>query len=169
MMQLLSPLVLVAVLATAPAHANQSISDGELARFTYAQQFPLGCQEAAYTSNRLRAKPTTDPATLHEAANTFLACAASPYGEGSSALFNRATFAAAAAFLLASRNEAAPQAARDASLARQLAASIVDYRRPNSVRTPALNNDPSPYRTDAGRIVRDATSLLASAGGSTPA
>jgi hypothetical protein len=37
------------------------------------------------------------------------------------------------------------------------------------VRTPAFNNDPSPYRTDAGRIARDAAALLAADSDSTNA
>ncbi len=169
MIPLLSSLLLVTALATASVHPNQRISDGELQRFTYAQRFPLGCQDATLTANRLRAKPTTDPSQLLEVANTYRACANGPYGQGSNALANKANFAAAAALLLASRYDTPGNARDEAAAARALADAIADYRRPESVRTPAFNNDPSPYRTDAGRIARDAAALLAADSDSTNA
>jgi hypothetical protein len=146
---------------TAAAGAGQHVSDGELQRFIAKTRFPIGCQDAAVASNTLRAKPTTDPARLHDAATTYRACATGPYGTGASSLANQANFAAAAALLLASRYEPPAAARNDARAAGVLAQAIVDYRRPRSVATPALNDDPSIYRTDAGRIARDAASLIA--------
>ena len=160
MFHLLKPLALALAFATTALHANQSISDGELQRFTYSGRFPLGCQEATLAANGLRAKPSSDPARLHEAARVFHACAVGPYGVGSDRLRNQANFSAAAALLLAARYDQPVTAVRDATDAKTLAQAIVDFRRPRSVQTPGLNNDPSAFRTDAGRIVRDATALL---------
>ncbi len=169
MIQLLATLTLAAGITAAPGAANQRVSDGQLLRFVYEGNYPIGCQDAALATYALRAKPTTDPAQLHADAERFRTCALGPYGQGSDALRNRANFAAASALLLASRYEPAADAVRDAAAAQTLAEQIVGYRRPDGVREPSRNNDPSPLRTDAGRVARDAGALLASAGnGGTP-
>ncbi len=169
MVSILNALALAVIVTAAGPPANQSIPEGELQRFTYVGRYPLGCQEATVTANQLRAKPTTDIARLHAAAQTYHACATSAYGAGSSTLRNQAYFNTAAALLLAARNEAPGPAKIDATDARTLAQGIVDYRRPRSVSSPGLDNDPSVWRTDAGRIARDASALLASIAGTTPA
>jgi hypothetical protein len=153
-------IALVLTLQVAAA-TSQSISEGELQRMVTTGSYPIGCQDATLASKRLRGNPTTDPAALHDAAKAYHACASGPYGAGSSALRNQANFNTAAALLLAARHEADAAAKSDAQTARTLAQAIVDYRRPDNVRTPGLNNDPSAYRTDAGRIARDASALLA--------
>jgi len=147
--------------------ANQAISQGELQRFTSIGRYPLGCNDATLAANGLRAKPTTDPALLHEAARVYRACATGDYGTGSSTLRNQANFNAAAALLLAARHEAATDALRDARASKALADVIAGYTHPRSVQTPALNDDPSIYRTDAGRIARDAAALLEAMNGPT--
>jgi hypothetical protein len=152
---------LALTLLVAAAGTSQSISEGELQRMVTTGRYPIGCQDATLASKGLRAKPTTDPATLHGAVKAFRACATGPYGAGSSALRNQANFNASAALLLAARHEADAAAMTDAQNARTLAQAIVEYRRPDNLRTPGLNNDPSAYRTDAGRIARDAAALLA--------
>jgi hypothetical protein len=152
---------LALTLFVAAAGTSQSISEGELARMATTGSYPIGCQEAALASRGLRAKPTTDPATLHGAVKAYRACAIGPYGAGSSALRNQANFNASAALLLAARHELNVTATSDAQAAGALAQAIVAYRRPDNPRTPGLNDDPSIYRTDAGRIARDAAALPA--------
>jgi hypothetical protein len=165
-------LALVFVLTTAPitaSHAPQRIAESELQRFVDSGRFPVGCSEATLVSNQLRSSPTTDPSRLHDAANVFHACATGPYGANSDALHNQANFRASAALLLAARYEPPADSARDASAAKVLADRIAAYERPTGARTPRYDNyDPSPYRTDAGRIARDAAALISAAAPVTP-
>jgi hypothetical protein len=157
---ILATWALVATLAATAPNAPQNISNGELQRMASSGQYPVACNDAQIAANGLRSKATLDK--LHAAAKAFRACALSPYGIGSNALANQANFAAAAALLLAARNdEDVINGSRDARMAATLAETIVAYRRPSSATGPSRNNDPSPYRTDAGRIVRDANALLA--------
>jgi hypothetical protein len=153
--------LILAAAAVAASHAAQSISDVELQRFIFGGRFPLGCSDATVAANAYRARATTDPLRLHDVAQTYRACATGPYGLGSDAVRNHANFNAAAALLLAARYEAAPEATRDATAAQTLAREIAGYARPSGPRTPRYdNNAPSPYRTDAGRIARDAAAIL---------
>jgi hypothetical protein len=163
MHQAANALLLAAVTAVA-SHGGQHISDGELQRFIYSGRFPIGCSEATVAANAYRANPITDPARLHRLAQTFRACATSPYGLNSDAVRNHANFNTAAALLLAARSEQPAEVVRDATAAQTLAHSIVSYARPSGARTPRYDTyDPSPYRTDAGRIARDAAAMLSSA------
>ena len=152
--------VVIAATLSPGAAATQHVSDGELQRFLWQVRFPSGCGDATVTAKTLRARPTTDPATLRAAAATYRACATGPYGVGSNPLANEANFASSAASLLAARH-ASPAAARaDASAARDVSKIVVDYRRPSGPRGPNRGVDLSQFITDAGRINRDAVALL---------
>jgi len=152
-------LALAAVVAagTVPQH----ISPDELARLAYDARFPIGCGGATLAANGLRAKPTTDPARLREAAQAFRDCATGPYGLGSNRIAIQSNFSAAAVLLIAARNEPPATARADAAEARALTQSIIAFRQPPGARGPLRDPDPSPLITDAGRINRDATALLA--------
>jgi hypothetical protein len=160
MLPVICALAISMVAALVPT-ANQKIADSELQRFITQGHYPSGCSESTLAANGLKTAPTTDPAKLRLAAGTFHACATSPYGISSYALRNKANFSAAAALLLAARYDDPASAKKEASAAKSLAEGIITFTRPSGARGKALDPDPSPYITDAGRIKRDADALLA--------
>jgi hypothetical protein len=152
-------LALAVVVAAGPA--SQHISESELARLASSGKFPVACGDATLAANGLRVKPSIDPDRLRGAAQAFRDCATGPYGLHSNRLALQSNFNAAAALLIAARHEAPASARADAAEARALTQSIIDFRQPAGARGPLRDPDPSPLITDAGRINRDATALLA--------
>ena len=131
----------------------QSVPNGELIRYVYNVTFPMGCDQAAQMARNLRFKPETDPATMHKVMASYMACANGPYGKGSYAVSNTATYAASAAALLAARQETGAQALQDAHFAKKASGVVLAYRHNNYT--------VSAYTTNASRINKDATALIA--------
>jgi hypothetical protein len=155
-------LSLITLAATLIAAAPQHVSDGELQLFIARSRFPTGCGSAQTATNALRAKPSTDPAVLEAAAKTYHACAVGPYGLHSNELANLSYFAASSALLLAARHSTDPDTAHhDAKYAAAYAQTIIDFRQTPGNRGFSRPPNPSPLITDAGRIKKDATALLA--------
>jgi hypothetical protein len=96
---------------------------------------------------------------------TFVECARGPWAASNGGLFNSAVFAASSASLLAARYETGSAAFSDAQNAAHGADLIVNYQhglRPGQSANMVNKYAPSAYLTDAGRIKRDATALIAS-------
>ncbi len=148
--------------ATTGTAATQSVTTGELQRYIYQANYPTWCSAAGDAARHMRANPTTDPARLHAVMNANIdQCANQPAGQRSAPLWNTAVFGAAAAALLAARHEPLPASLRDAKYAQKWSAMIADYQhQPGATSGPGSYN-PSMYRTNAGRINRDAVALIA--------
>jgi hypothetical protein len=140
-------------LAASTTTIPQSVPNGELIRFVYNVSFPMGCDQAAQMARNLRFKPATDPKTMHAVMASYMACANGPYGKASYAVSNTATYASSAAALLAARQETGSQALRDAHFAKKASGVVLGYRHNNYT--------VSVYTTNASRINKDATALIA--------
>lgn len=149
------------------AAAGPNLSDGELQMFVWQSAFPVQCGSAQSSVREMRVDPTTDPTALHAMAQTFIACADTPYAANAGALFNASVFAGAAASLLAARHETGAAALGDAENALKGAQLIAGYTRGTNAH-PGSSKDayvPSMLVTDAGRIGTDAQAVIAALGG----
>jgi hypothetical protein len=151
-----------AVLAASTAAAPQGVTGGELQRYIYQAQFPSWCGDAGMVAREFRVKPSTDPKTLHNVMKTYIACANGSYAQNHPALWNTAIFGAAAAALLAARHEGSQTALRDATYAANWSQDIVNFTHQPGAGNPGPgSNTPSMYRTNADRMHKDATALIA--------
>lgn len=143
-----------ALAATSLYAAQQNVSNGELLRWIYNIPFPQQCPEASQTVKELRFKPTTDVATMQKTIKAMLDCTNTNWAKAHVGLQNSAFFAAAAASLIAARQEPPKQALHDATFAEQISAALVKYtQQPNEVL-------PSVYRTNSSRMNADAVALI---------
>jgi len=146
-------------LAVATVTAPHNVSTEELQRFIYRNTYPNWCGAAGMAAREMRVKPSTDPSVMHGIMRANINdCANQTYAQQHPGLWNTAVFAASAAALIAARHEAPAAALRDATHAKNWSADIVAYTRQQN--TYRQSGSPSPYRTDAGRINRDATTLI---------
>src|SRR5271165_1199579 len=143
--------------------ASQKVPNDEVLRWVYQVPFPVACGAAQRVAAGLRVKPTTDVATMHNAIKEYVACAKSPTGQHVAGLANGAFFGAAAAALLAARQETGQAAATDAFFARDVSQDLINYNR-----TPMGSSNPSVVRTNASRINADAVALIGVLGTSAP-
>lgn len=141
----------------------QEVPNGELQRFIYMGNYPTWCGEAQVLTRRMRVNPSTDPAFLREVmVATIQNCANTNHALQNAPLWNQAVFAGAAAALLAARHQSLSGALRDATYAKDWSAEIINFvHRPGPGRPGSGRNIPSQFRTDAGRINRDADTLIA--------
>ena len=170
-MQVLRKIALAAAAALttlAVAVPQQELTNGELQRFIYQPNYPTVCGAAAQAAREMRVKPTTEPAFLHRVMKANITeCAATQWAEQHPPLWNTAVFGAAAAALLASRHEPPGEALRDARHAKDWAEDLMGYvHQPGAGMPGPGKNIPSMYRTDAGRIHRDALAIISSIQGS---
>lgn len=153
----------------------QEVPNGELQRFIYMGRYPTWCGEAQVLVGKMRANPTTDPAFLHEVmVATIKNCANTQHALQNAPLWNQAVFAGASAALLAARHQSLSVALRDATYAKDWSAEVINFvHRPGPGRPGSGRNIPSNFRTDAGRINRDADAMIAAihqaSGGTRPA
>jgi hypothetical protein len=139
--------------------APHGVSNEELQRFIYAPNYPNWCGASGQAAREMRVNPTTDPKTLHGIMRANIVdCANSSYAQSHQALWNTAVFGAAAAALLAARHEPPAPALRDATHAKNWGADLVKFTYQRG--TYRASGQPSQYRTDAGRINRDAIALI---------
>ena len=158
----LSPVIPALYAAAALAAAPQDVSDGELQRFIYMAAYPIQCGAAGDAARDMRVNTTTDPVKLHAVMQANIdQCANTQWVQQRPAVWNTAVFSAASAALLAARHEDPGQALSDATNAQQWSAVIAGFTRQSGPGRPGPGMDmPSMYRTNAGRIYRDATSLI---------
>ena len=144
-------------LASAADHmATQQVPTGELQRYIYQAQYPQYCLAANQAARDMRAKSSTDPATMHAIMKANIPeCANLQQAQNNLPVFTTAVFAAAAAALIAARHEPPAQAVTDATHARNWGNDLAKLTRNTQYGTPSM------YRTNAGRIATDATALLA--------
>lgn len=146
-----------------PALAQTThVPNGELYRFTYSGTYPMGCYDASTATAKLRTKNSEhDPDALVAAAKAFIACANGPYGERAAALYNQAMFSAAAATLLAARQQTGKAAHDNAVFARDATTGILGFKRGPASNGMLTNpNTPSMLSTNALRMHNDAVTLL---------
>ena len=156
-------LVPVAAWAVTPVTAPQSVTKDELQRFIYEPNYPTWCGDAGQAAREMRVKPTTDPKFLHGVMKANIPnCANTTYAQQHPALWTTAVFGAAAAALLAARHEGPPQALQDATHAKTWSQDLVNFQRtPGYMATgPGSAETPTMYRTNAGRINKDAVALI---------
>jgi hypothetical protein len=150
--------------AAYPFASTQNVPTGELQRYIWQAQYPGFCLAAQTAARDFRAKPVTDPATMHAIMKAnILECANTNYGQNHLYVFTTAVFAGAAAALIAARYEPPSAAIADATHARNWSNDLARMTRDNGQGTPSM------YRTDAGRITTDAIALLAAIHGGAPA
>lgn len=156
-------------------NANQGVTNTELQRYIYTPNYPTWCGAAGEAAREMRVKPTTDPKTLHAVMKANITqCADTSWVQQRPAVWNTAVFSAAAAALLAARHEQPAHALRDATLAKNWTQDLVNFtHQPNASMPGPGMNLPSQYRTNAGRMNRDAVALIsavqASSAGTTAA
>ncbi len=157
-------------LAVNSVSAPQSVTTDELQRFIYQADYPTWCGQSGQLARELRAKPTTDPKTMHAIMKANISeCANTSFGQSHPALWTTAVFGAASAALLAARHETGAQALKDADHAKKWSNDLVNFVHtpgPGMMGRPGANTQPSAYRTNAGRINRDADALIAALKGS---
>jgi hypothetical protein len=145
-----------ALAAGYPYESTQKVPTAELQRYIYQARYPGFCLSADTAARNMRAKPSTDPAAMHAIMTANIPeCANTNFAQSNLPTFTTAIFGAAAAALIAARHEAGPAAIADATHARNWGADLAKMTRDNGEGTPSM------YRTDAGRISRDAIALLA--------
>ncbi len=148
----LAPSVAVAY----PFESTQKVPTGELQRYIWQARYPGFCLAADTAARNFRAKPVTDPATMHAIMKANIPeCANTNYAQNNAGVFTTAVFGAAAAALIAARHEPASAAIADATHARNWGSDLAKMTRDNGQGTPSM------YRTNAGRIATDARALLA--------
>jgi hypothetical protein len=151
-------------LAVNAVSAPQSVTTDELQRYIYQADYPTWCGQSGQLARDLRAKPTTDPKTMHAIMKANIAeCANTSYAQSHPALWTTAVFGAASAALLAARHETGAQAMKDAEHAKKWSSDLVNFVHqpgPAMMGRPGANTTPSMYRTNAGRINRDAEALI---------
>lgn len=140
----------------------QDVTTVELQRYIYQASYPTWCGSSQQAAAQMRVKPSTDPVFLHSVMKANITqCANTPYAQNHAALWNTAVFSAAAAALLASRNEPLPQAMVDAKHARNWSSDIAGFVHTTGPGVPGNGpNIGSVYRTNAGRIQSDADALI---------
>jgi hypothetical protein len=143
-------------------NANQGVTNTELQRYIYAPNYPTWCGAAGMAAREMRVKPTTDPKVLHGVMKANIAeCANTSWVQQHPSVWNTAVFSASAAALLAARHEQPAHALRDATLAKNWSADLVSFtHQPGAGQPGPGRNLPSAYRTNAGRINSDATTLI---------
>jgi hypothetical protein len=163
-------LVALAILTPSVAFAaysfesTQKVPTGELQQYIWQARYPGFCMAAQTAARDFRAKPVTDPDTMHAIMKANIPeCANTNYGQNNLPVFTTAIFAAAAAALIAARHEPASAAIADATHARNWGHDLAIMTRDNGQGTPSM------YRTNAGRINTDAIALLAAINGGAPA
>jgi hypothetical protein len=163
-------------LAVNAVSAPQSVTTDELQRFIYQANYPTWCGQSGQLARELRVKPTTDPKTMHAIMKANITeCANTSYAQSHPTLWTTAVFGAASAALLAARHETGAQALKDANHAKTWSGDLVGFvHQPGPARmgAPGAGTTPSMYRTNAGRINRDAIALIdalkSSASGTAP-
>lgn len=156
--------------AQSTASVPQSVTTVELQRYIYAPAYPTWCGASGQAARDMRVNPTTDPVRLHAVMQANIEkCANTSFAKQNPPLWNTAVFAAAAAALLAARNEPAAQALQDATHAKNWSSDIAGFtHQPGAGRPGPGSNLPSMYRTNAGRITTDAVALISALTASGP-
>ncbi len=151
-------------IAASTVSASQSVTTDELQRFIYQADYPTWCGAAGAAAREMRAKPSTDPKTMHGIMKANIPeCANTSYAQSHPALWTTAVFGAAAAALIAARHETGAQALEDAHHAKTWSGDLAGFVHtpgPAMMGRPGASTTPSMYRTNAGRINRDAIALI---------
>jgi hypothetical protein len=149
-------------LAVTAYQATQNVTDVELQRYIYEMTFPSWCGDATVAAHDMRVNATTDPQKLHAVMKADIDhCANTSWVQERPAVWNTAVFSAASAALLAARYEPPAAALPDAASARDWSAIIAGFtHQPGAGRPGPGMNMPSMYRTNAGRINKDAIALI---------